>query len=375
MLSIVVPVYNEFESLAELHRELDEVSRRHALPLEIIFVDDGSSDGSWDVIRVLAEQDRRVKGIRFRRNFGKAAALSAGIDSATGDLVFTLDADLQDDPREIPRFLAEMDRGFDVVSGWKQRRHDPWHKVWPSKVFNWLVGYLTGVQLHDHNCGFKCYRREIFAEVRLYGELHRFVPVLAAARGWRVGELVVHHRARRFGYSKYGVRRFVKGFLDLLTVCFLTGYGQRPQHLLGGLGLLAFFLGGCGLVILSFGWVVTRLNAGPNDDLHLHDRAIFFFSIVSLLLGAQCLSIGFLAEMITAASARDVVPYSVRERIGREASEQPAGTVAAGPVRESASQLSGRQPFELGIRPGEIVDARDTDRGSTSSPAGNSPVV
>jgi glycosyltransferase involved in cell wall biosynthesis len=375
MLSIVVPVYNEFESLAELHGELDDVARRCGWSIEVIFVDDGSSDGSWDVIRGLAEQDRRVKGIRFRRNFGKAAALSAGIDAARGELVFTLDADLQDDPREMPRFLAEMDHGFDVVSGWKQRRHDPWHKVWPSKVFNWLVGYLTGVQLHDHNCGFKCYRREIFDEVRLYGELHRFVPVLAAARGWRVGELVVHHRARRFGYSKYGVRRFVKGFLDLLTVCFLTGYGQRPQHLLGGLGLLAFFLGGIGLVVLSMGWVITRLNAAPNDDLHLHDRAIFFFSMVSLLLGAQCLSIGFLAEMITAASARDVVPYSVRERIGEEASEQVSGTLAAGQVRESTSSLSSRHLFESGIRTGEIVDSRDTDRGSTGSPAGDGPVA
>ena len=315
MLSIVIPVFNEFESLAELHGELSDVARRHALQMEIIFIDDGSTDDSWETIRRLAQQDPRVQGIRFRRNFGKAAALNAGLAAATGELVCTLDADLQDDPREIPRFLAEMERGLDVVSGWKQRRYDPWHKVWPSKVFNWLVGYLTGVSLHDHNCGFKCYRREIFDEVRLYGELHRFVPVLAAARGWRVGELVVHHRARRFGHSKYGVRRFIKGFLDLLTVCFLTGYGQRPQHLLGGLGLIAFFLGGCGLILLSIGWVVTRLDGGPQDDLHLHDRAIFFFSIVSLLLGAQFLSIGFLAEMITAASARDVAPYSVRERV------------------------------------------------------------
>ena len=186
-------------------------------------------------IEQLAAADPRVRGIRFRRNFGKAAALSAGFDAARGELVVTLDADLQDDPREIPRFLAEIDKGLDCVSGWKQVRHDPWHKVGPSRVFNWLVGVLTGVKLHDHNCGFKCYRREIFDEVRLYGELHRFVPVLAAARGWKVGEIVVNHRARKFGRSKYGVTRIVKGFLDLLTVYFLTGFEQRPQHLLGTL--------------------------------------------------------------------------------------------------------------------------------------------
>ena len=175
MLSAVIPVYNEAESLAALHGELSAVAREHCYELETVFVDDGSTDGSWTEIERLAGQDSRVRGIRFRRNFGKAAALSAGFDAAHGELVFTLDADLQDDPREIPRFLAAIDQGLDCVSGWKQVRHDPWHKVLPSRGFNWLVSVLTGVRLHDHNCGFKCYRREIFSEVRLYGELHRFV--------------------------------------------------------------------------------------------------------------------------------------------------------------------------------------------------------
>ncbi|MEX0977816.1 MAG: glycosyltransferase family 2 protein, partial [Pirellulales bacterium] len=189
MLSIVIPICDERESLAALHRELDEVARAHGYEMEIILVDDGSTDGSWSEIRRLAEKDSRVRGIRFRRNFGKAAALAAGFRAAGGETVMTLDADLQDDPREIPRFLAAMSEDLDVVSGWKQPRHDPWHKVFPSRVFNALVSMLTGVRLHDHNCGMKCYRREVLREVRLYGELHRFVPVLAAARGFTVGEL------------------------------------------------------------------------------------------------------------------------------------------------------------------------------------------
>jgi len=313
MLSIVIPVYDERESLAALYAELDEVARAQGYDIEIILIDDGSRDGSWGVIRSLAAKDPRVHGIRFRRNFGKAAALSAGFRAARGELVMTLDADLQDDPHEIPRFLAAMSEELDVVSGWKQVRHDPWHKVLPSRVFNSLVSWMTGVRLHDHNCGMKCYRREVLREVRLYGELHRFVPVLAAARGFSVGELTIRHRARKFGHSKYGVRRIMKGFLDLLTVKFLTGFGQRPQHVLGTVGLVAFFLGSVGLISLAANWVMGHTLPGW-EITPLHQRPALIYSLGALLLGAQLMSMGFLAELITAYQVRDAETYSVAER-------------------------------------------------------------
>ncbi|MEX2175377.1 MAG: glycosyltransferase family 2 protein, partial [Pirellulaceae bacterium] len=328
-LSAVIPVRDEEGSLPALHAELTEVARQHAYDLEILFIDDGSTDDSWQIIEQLAAQDPRVKGLRFRRNFGKAAALSAGFAAARGELVVTLDADLQDDPREIPRFLAEIDKGYDCVSGWKQVRHDPWHKTGPSRVFNWLVGALTGVRLHDHNCGFKCYRREIFDEVRLYGELHRFVPVLAAARGWKVGEIVVNHRPRRHGRSKYGVSRIIKGFLDLLTVYFLTGFEQRPQHLLGTCGIAAFGVGLFSLAYLTVTWLLVQAIPDWNARVPywqlkpLHERPAVMYSMGMLLLGAQFISIGFLAELFTAYYGRSSVAYSIKDRANLPRGEQP----------------------------------------------------
>ena len=329
MLSAVIPVRDEVESLEALCGELMAVARDNRYDLEIIFIDDGSTDGSWQLIERLAADDPNIRGIRFRRNFGKAAALSAGFDAARGDMVVTLDADLQDDPREIPRFLAEIDKGLDCVSGWKQVRHDPWHKTGPSKVFNWLVGALTGVKLHDHNCGFKCYRREIFDEVRLYGELHRFVPVLAAARGWKVGEIVVNHRPRQHGRSKYGVTRIIKGFLDLLTVFFLTGFDQRPQHLLGTCGIAAFAIGLVGLGYLSLTWLLVNV-AGWNEIVSkswqfkpLHERPALLYSVGLLLLGAQFISMGFLAELFTAYYGKNVRPYSIQSRVNLPDAEKP----------------------------------------------------
>jgi dolichol-phosphate mannosyltransferase len=312
VISAVVPVFNERDSLPQLHAEIAAVAAANGLDLEVIFVDDGSTDGSWAAVAELAGKYSWTHGIRFRRNFGKAAALSAGFKAASGEVVLTLDADLQDDPKEIPRFLEALGGGLDVVSGWKRVRLDPWHKTTPSKVFNGLVGWLTGVRLHDHNCGFKCYRAEVLREVRLYGELHRFVPVLAAARGFKVGEIPVDHRPRRFGRSKYGVRRFVKGFLDLLTVKFLTGFSQRPQHLLGSVGLLAFALGLLGMGYLAATWVLGNLRL--MDYTPLHQRPLLIYSVAALLLGAQLMSIGFLAELITAYQGGDEHSYSIAER-------------------------------------------------------------
>ena len=323
MISAVIPVFNEQESLVPLHAEIVETAKRSGLDMEVLFVDDGSSDGSWEVVAGLARTHPNVRGIRFRRNFGKAAALVAGFDAARGDVIMTLDADLQDDPHEIPRFLEAMrtgvpvdgrpaGRGLDVVSGWKRVRRDPWHKVLPSRVFNRMAGALTGVYLHDHNCGMKCYRAEIFREVRLYGELHRFIPVLAAARGFRVGEIEINHRPRRFGYSKYGVWRFVKGFLDLLTVKFLTGFGRRPQHLLGGVGLLCFLVGGLGLAYLGVTWVVRFWR--PDLFPPLHERPMLIYALAALLLGAQMMTIGFLAELLISYQGRHDDVYSVAER-------------------------------------------------------------
>lgn len=312
MISIVIPVYNEQESLAILLDEIQQSAQRSGFAFEVIFVDDGSSDASWSVISELAAQHANVRGVRFRRNFGKAAALSAGFSSARGDIVMTLDADLQDDPAEIPNFLAALHSGKDVISGWKKTRLDPWHKVWPSRVFNFLVSWSTGVRLHDHNCGMKCYRAEVFKEIRLYGELHRFIPVLAAARGFKVGEIAINHRPRKFGYSKYGVRRFMKGFLDLLTVKFLTGYGQRPQHMLGSIGLISFVLGTVGMLYLAITWLINFW--APDSFQPLHQRPLLIYCVAALLLGAQMMSIGFLAEMITAYLGRDQESYSISEQ-------------------------------------------------------------
>lgn len=311
-LSAVIPLLNEEATLGTLNDELNEVAAQNSYDLQIIYVDDGSTDSSWAKITELAATDSNVLGIRFRRNFGKAAALSAGFEAATAPIIVTLDADLQDDPQELPKLISKLEQDQDVVSGWKQNRQDPLDKTMPSKVFNWLVSKITGVKLHDHNCGLKCYRREVLNEVRLYGELHRFVPVLAAAKGFRIGEVPVNHRPREFGESKYGAERIIKGLLDLLTVKFITGYGHRPQHLLGTAGLLSFLFGSFGMVWLAVQWCVSRLVTGM-EPLHLHQTAALFYCLGLMLVGAQFLSIGLLGEMITAFLSRDADTYSIAE--------------------------------------------------------------
>lgn len=344
MLSIVVPVYNERESLGELVRRIESVTQRQNYEVEVYLVDDGSSDGSWQRIVELASQSSStphcvVRGLKLRRNFGKAAALAAGFDHARGERVITMDADLQDDPEEIPALLAKLDEGFDVVTGWKQKRHDPWHKVGPSRVFNRMISWLTGVKLHDHNCGLKAYRHEVLDEVKLYGEMHRFVPVLAAARGFRVSEIAVRHQPRLHGVSKYGFERFIKGLLDLFTVYFLTGFRNRPQHLLGTLGLASLAFGAIGLCALTVVWALSRVSESW-PDVHLHERAIFYYCIVALLLGAQLLSVGFIAELITAQNRPHTRPYSLAEVTAAERASNRANNLTSNVASDPRGQAS-----------------------------------
>lgn len=314
-LSIVVPVFNERDSLVQLIDELQAGVRSSVQSYEIILVDDGSTDDSWQVIQQLASREPVVSGIRFRRNFGKAAALTAGMKVSVGQLILMLDADLQDDPAEFPALLQKIQSGFDVVNGWKQRRLDPWHKVYPSRVFNWMVGRMTGLALHDHNCGLKLFRSEVAQEVNLYGELHRFIPVLAHARGFRVTEVAVNHRSRQHGHSKYGVRRFLRGLLDLITVTFLTSFGRRPQHALGTIGLAFFMMGMLGLGYLSLLWILMR--SGVVSPHPIGGRPLLAYSIAAALLGGQALSLGLLAELIVAYTSRSSDGYSIREQTQR----------------------------------------------------------
>ncbi len=312
-LSFVIPAYNEQDSLVQLHKEIAAVAATNRYDFEVVFIDDGSTDDSWKIIESLCEEHDHVKAIKFRGNYGKAAALRAGAKMSTGQLIITMDADLQDDPAEVPKMLAALTDDYDLVSGWKEVRNDPVNKTLPSRVFNWLVGALTGLKLHDHNCGFKTYRREIFDEVRLYGEMHRFVPVLADAKGFRVTEIPVNHRARQHGVSKYGLKRLPKGFLDLLTVSFLTGFNQRPQHLLGMFGLTSFSAGAFGMFAMAIYWVM-RMTMYP-DWTPLHQRPVVLYSVGALLLGTQLLSIGFLAELIVAKEQTREEPYSIAQKL------------------------------------------------------------
>lgn len=311
-ISFVIPALNEEESIEQLHVEILDICQRNDYEFEIIFVDDGSTDQTWLKIKQLCSSHDSTHAIRFRRNFGKAAALRAGAQESKNPLIITMDADLQDDPAEAPNLLKKLNEGFDVVSGWKQIRNDPFSKTFPSKIFNKLINLLTGVKLQDHNCGFKVYRREVFDEVKLYGEMHRFVPVLASARGFKIAQVAVNHRARKFGVSKYGLSRLPKGFLDLLTVSFLTGYNNRPQHVLGYVGLVSASLGFVGVTWMAIYWV---LRMTMFDDWEpVHKRPILIYSIGGLLLGVQLLCMGFLAELIVAKNVESQSPYSIAER-------------------------------------------------------------
>jgi glycosyltransferase involved in cell wall biosynthesis len=311
VLSVVVPAMNEEGNIPALHEAIAKVLDRAGIAFEIVFIDDGSSDGTWAAMAALAAADPRVVALRHRRNFGKARALATGFAAATGDLLLTMDADLQDDPVEIPRFLDKLDDGYDLVSGWKQRRQDPLGKTLPSRIFNATVRTVSGVPLHDFNCGFKLYRGDVVHTIRLYGELHRFTPVLAHAEGFRVGELPVRHHPRRWGHSKYGWSRLVKGFLDLLTVTFLTEYRQRPMHVLGMPGLAAL---GAGL-LLGLWLTAEKLLTGAA----IGARPLLLLAVLLVLVGVQFFGLGLLGELLVhGAQSRDTAaPMApVRETAG-----------------------------------------------------------
>ena len=295
-LSIVVPVLNEAESIPTLVDEIRSVAQSESNlldpnSLELIVIDDGSTDDSWKVIKSLAEKHEFLKGIRFRKNYGKAAALSYAFNLSEGEYVVTLDGDLQDCPSEIPGVIGKLDEGFDVVCGWKKRRMDPLGKIIFSKLFNYFVNRASGLALHDHNCGLKGYRAEVVKNLFLYGELHRFITLLAHSQGFSVCELAVTHRPRSFGHSKFGSVRLLRGMLDFLTIRFLTVYEERPLHLFGGLGLLLLVLGGLGLVYLAILWVLGYRPVGT--------RPLLTYSVAELLFGGQLLGFGILAELIT----------------------------------------------------------------------------
>jgi dolichol-phosphate mannosyltransferase len=289
-LSVVVPLLNEEATLERLYDELDETLARTGLDWEVVFVDDGSTDGSYRELVRLHAAHLNVRVVRLRRNFGKAAALAAGIEVAAGELIVTIDADLQDDPAEIPNLLAKLDDGFDVVSGWKCDRHDPFVRRFVSRIYNTATRLATGVKLHDMNCGLKVYRAEVFEHVRLYGERHRFVPVLAHHLGFSVAELPVNHRARQNGRSRFGIERYLRAPFDLLTIVFMGRYRYRPLHLFGGLGLTASVAGGA---ILGYLTVIKAEGGG------IGDRPLLLLGVLLVVVGIQFLSLGLIGEMLT----------------------------------------------------------------------------
>jgi glycosyltransferase involved in cell wall biosynthesis len=290
VISVVVPVYNEERSVALLLDELRGTLEGIGAEWEAVFVDDGSTDGTFAALTRLHAAAGNVRVVRLRRNFGKAAALAAGFAQAQGDVVVTIDGDLQDDPAEIPRLLAKLDEGFDLVSGWKTRRRDPWSRRLLSRIFNGVVGRISGIRLHDMNCGFKAYRAEVVRGLPLYGELHRFIPVLAHYRGYRIAELPVNHRPRAHGRSRYGLERYLRGFLDLLTVSFMGRYRHRPLHLFGGLGLL---LGALGVAVLAY---LTVVKIGGHA---IGQRPLLTLGVLLVVVGLQFFSLGLISEMIT----------------------------------------------------------------------------
>ncbi len=297
-LSVVVPLYNEEESLPELIEWIDRVATSNHLTYEVIMIDDGSSDGSWSEVKRLKEKYPAIKGIRFARNYGKSAALYCGFAEAEGKVVITMDADLQDSPNEIPElYRMIMEEGYDLVSGWKKKRYDPAGKRLPSKFFNWTARIVSGIKLHDFNCGLKAYRRRVIKSIEVYGEMHRYIPILAKHAGFkRIGEKVVQHQERKYGVSKFGMERMVKGYLDLITVTFMSHFGRSPMYFFGSLGTIMFLLGGGTTVWIIADKLYKQINALPLRAVT--DQPLFFVAILAIILGVQLFLAGFLGELI-----------------------------------------------------------------------------
>lgn len=314
-ISVVVPLYNEDESLPELHDWIVRVMKANNFSYEIVFVDDGSKDKSWKVIESLSEKNPSVRGIKFRRNYGKSAALQTGFEACKGDVVITMDADLQDSPDEIPDLYKRITAdGFDLVSGWKQKRYDPITKTLPTKLFNWAARKMSGIKLHDFNCGLKAYRSDVVKSIEVYGEMHRYIPVIAKRAGFtNIGEKVVQHQSRKYGTTKFGLERFVNGFLDLLSISFVTKFGKRPMHFFGLLGTLMFmlgffaaaWLGGRKLWIVYHGGVEERVTQSP----------WFYIALTAMIIGTQLFLAGFIAELI-GRNSPDRNNYLIEKEVG-----------------------------------------------------------
>jgi len=308
-LSICIPLYNESESLPELHAWIAKVMKLHSFSYEIIFVDDGSIDNSWDIIERLAKVDQSVKGIKFRRNYGKSAGLFVAFEAAKGDVIITMDADLQDSPEEIPELYTMIKKdGLHLVSGYKEKRYDPLTKTIPTKLFNWATRKMSGITLKDFNCGLKAYHHKVVNNIEVYGEMHRYIPVLAKWAGFdKIGEKVVQHQERKYGVTKFGIERFINGFLDLLTVMFISKFGKKPMHLFGLIGVVFFTIGFGIAAYLAYAKLMWQAY-------NMTDRPLFYFGILAMIIGVQLFMTGFIAELITRSNV-DRNHYIIEDRL------------------------------------------------------------
>lgn len=313
-ISLVIPLYNEDESLPELEAWIVKVMNREGFSYEILFIDDGSKDKSWSVIQDLASKNPHVKGLKLRRNYGKSAALNVGFTEASGDVVITMDADLQDSPEEIPELYRKIKQDdFDLVSGWKKKRYDPITKTVPTKLFNWATRRMSGIYLHDFNCGLKAYKHEVVKNIEVYGEMHRYIPVIAKSAGFtKIGEQVVEHRARKYGTTKFGLNRFVNGLLDLMSIFFMGKFAKKPMHFFGLYGLLCFVIGFCIAGVLLIDKLIHKIN---NERAALvADSPLFYIGLVIMVIGTQLFLAGFLGELISR-NGGDRNQYSLSDRV------------------------------------------------------------